>query len=373
MVKKVLFCNNLLSGLLDFRGNVIRHFLDKGLEVVVVYIAANDTEALKKLPEGVKHYAVQVSRTSRNPLNDLRFMRELMKIMRRERPDYVFNYTIKPNIYGALAAWLNRIPCTDMMAGLGYAFTNNSLSSKIARALYRFALRHCRHLLLLNEANVETVKRMRICKAEKIILLRGGEGVDLAHYAFSDNTSDDTVFLFIARLIEEKGYGDFVKAAEKVKQSFPQARFQVIGSYDLGYPKAIGKAQVERDVAAGTIEYLGVTSDMRAYYSRPGYVICIPSYYSEGLNRSLMEGCATGNPIITTDHPGCRETVEDGLNGYLVPVRQPDQLALAMRKYLLCSADEKAEMSRNSRRLAEKRFGVAEVIRVYDEIIAALR
>ena len=370
-MSKILFCNNLLSGMLLFRSNIIDYFKDTGKEVVIVVIKSDPDEQYLKELIGIKVYTIDVSRTSTNPFNDLRFFSIFWKILRAEKPDYVFNYTIKPNIYGAIACRLRGIPCTDMMAGLGYTFTNNNLSSKIARTLYRIGLACAQHLFLLNEENVHAVKRLRLCNDKKIVWLKGGEGVDLNHYQYFNNEAPQVTFLFVARLIEEKGYREFVGAAKIIHQQYPEVKFQVVGEYDLTYPKAISKEEIAKDVAEGIIEYMGVTTNMLEFYSRPGYVICIPSYYSEGLNRSLMEGCAVGKPIITTQHPGCKEMVIDGKNGYLVPKQDIVVLADAMEKYILLPAAEKNAMSLNSRQWAEEYFDVKKVIAEYEQILVS--
>ena len=370
-MSKILFCNNLLSGMLLFRSNIIDYFKDTGKEVVIVVIKSDPDEQYLKELIGIKVYTIDVSRTSTNPFNDLRFFSIFWKILRAEKPDYVFNYTIKPNIYGAIACRLRGIPCTDMMAGLGYTFTNNNLSSKIARILYRIGLACAQHLFLLNEENVHAVKRLRLCNDKKIVWLKGGEGVDLNHYQYFNNEAPQVTFLFVARLIEEKGYREFVGAAKIIHQQYPEVKFQVVGEYDLTYPKAISKEEIAKDVAEGIIEYMGVTTNMLEFYSRPGYVICIPSYYSEGLNRSLMEGCAVGKPIITTQHPGCKEMVIDGKNGYLIPKQDIVVLADAMEKYILLPAAEKNAMSLNSRQWAEEHFDVKKVIAEYEQILVS--
>ena len=357
--------------MLLFRSNIIDYFKDTGKEVVIVVIKSDPDEQYLKELIGIKVYTIDVSRTSTNPFNDLRFFSIFWKILRAEKPDYVFNYTIKPNIYGAIACRLRGIPCTDMMAGLGYTFTNNNLSSKIARTLYRIGLACAQHLFLLNEENVHAVKRLRLCNDKKIVWLKGGEGVDLNHYQYFNNEAPQVTFLFVARLIEEKGYREFVGAAKIIHQQYPEVKFQVVGEYDLTYPKAISKEEIAKDVAEGIIEYMGVTTNMLEFYSRPGYVICIPSYYSEGLNRSLMEGCAVGKPIITTQHPGCKEMVIDGKNGYLVPKQDIVVLADAMEKYILLPAAEKNAMSLNSRQWAEEYFDVKKVIAEYEQILVS--
>jgi glycosyltransferase involved in cell wall biosynthesis len=366
---KILFCNNNLAGMMLFRKEVMAHFVEVGCEVTVVTPDKTTDLWAEKLPDGIKLRRVTMNRTSRNPLLDVVYAVRLARVFRRERPDYIFNYTIKPNIYGAIAARMLGIPCSCMMAGLGYAFTINSLTARMARVMYRIGVKNCQHLLLLNEESVRTVRALGLCDDDKIEFLEGGEGVDLNYYTFTNNQSEGTTFLFIARLIEEKGYRDFVDAARMVKKTGMEARFQVIGEYDPGYPRAVTEEEVERDVTEGVIEYLGTTNDMRHYYRQAGYVICIPSYYSEGLNRSLMEGCATGKPIITTDHPGCRETVVEGKNGFLVPPKDPKALAETMIRYLKLTPEARQSMSIESRKLAERRFDVNHVIEVYDRIV----
>lgn len=371
-MKKILFCNNLLGGLLLFRKNVIDHFIGKGYEVVLVAIKGDAASPnVETLGNGVRVYSIDVSRTSTNPFNDLQFFFQLFKILRSEKPSYVFNYTIKPNIYGAMACKLLGIPCTDMMAGLGYTFTNNSLSSRIARMLYKIGLYCSQHLFLLNEENVKEVSRLRLCNEKKIIWLKGGEGVDVNHYRYFDNSSEEICFLFIGRLIEEKGYREFVKAAKMVLQKYPNVQFHIVGEYDLSYPKAVSKEEVTVDTKEANIDYLGVYKDMMELYKQPGYVVCIPSYYSEGLNRSLMEGCAVGKPIITTNHPGCREMVVDGENGFVVETRNVEALVRAMEKYILLSEEDKRKMSQRSRSLAEQNFDVRDVIAQYEKLVRA--
>ncbi len=372
-MSKILFCNNLLSGMLLFRRDIIQHFKEQGKAIVLVVIKSEADEKYLEELIGIKVYTIDVSRTSTNPLNDLRFFSSFWKILGKEKPDYVFNYTIKPNIYGAIACHLRGIPCTDMMAGLGYTFTNNNLSSKIARTLYRIGLACAQHLFLLNEENVQAVKKLKLCNDKKIIWLKGGEGVNLNHYQYFNNETQSITFLFIARLIEEKGYRQFVRAAKIIREKYPDVQFHVVGEYDFTYPKAISKEEVEKDVEDGYIKYMGVTTNMLDFYSRPGYIICIPSYYSEGLNRSLMEGCAVGKPIITTEHWGCKEMVIDGKNGYIVPKQDVAALANAMEKYILQPTAEKNAMSLNSRKWAEKQFDVKIVIAEYEKILLSAK
>ncbi len=369
---KILFNNNNTFGLTVFRIDIIRHFLECGHEVILV-CPVRMVDDLKKMPPGAKMIPIYANRASTGIIDNLSYLKQLYKIFKKERPDYVFNYTIKPNIYGAFAAKLLGIPNSCMMAGLGYAFSHNDMSSRIARALYRLSMKCTQHIMVLNESNYNTLQEKRLCKKEKILWLKGGEGVNISNYPFYDNDAQEITFVFIARMIAEKGYRIFVEAAKEVKKQYSQVKFQAIGTFADGSPDAssnITKEEVENDVKQGYIEYLGTFSNMLEVYSRPGSVITIPSYYSEGLNRSLMEACSCGKPIITTSIYGCKETVVDGVNGYLIEPKSVPALVDAIKRYIELSREQRRQMSIESRKLAESRFDIKKVIAVYDDIIA---
>lgn len=366
----IVFFNNNLSGMIYFRLEVMRHFLEKGEMVSVIAPDGENESLVKRLPHGVEYIPVKMNRTSTNPLKDFVLLVRVLNVLRKKKPCYLFNYTIKPNVYGALAAKQLGIRCTDMIAGLGYTFTNNSPSSLIARSLYKIAGRCAEKIVVLNQSNYDAVLTKGICKKTKLHLLKGGEGVGLNRYPFCPNAGDVSKFVFIGRLIEEKGYCEFVRAAEKILKQCENVEFHVVGGFDLGYPRCVTKEQVENDVANAGIVYHGNVDDMSAIYCQTGIVVVIPSYYSEGLNRSLMEGCASGKPIITTDWPGCRETVMDGENGYLVEPGNVDSLVKAIKRYLALSSADKERFSRASRQLAERNFNVEDVVNYYENIVS---
>ena len=366
---KILFNNNNLSGLVVFRIDIINYFLSQGHEVILVSPKGNDDD-MKKIPQQAKFIPVNVNRTSTGIAENINYLKQLNKVLKAEKPDYMFNYTIKPNVYGSIAAKLQGVPNSCMIAGLGYAFSHNDFKSKVARTLYRISMKFTQHIMVLNENNYKTIVEKKISPEKKIIWLRGGDGVNLDNYPFYDNTADDMRFVFIARLIPEKGYREFTQAAKAIKEKYTNAHFHVIGGFDEGYPNAITKAEVEQDVKNGYIEYLGTFSNMLEVYSKPGSVITIPSYYSEGLNRSLMEACSCGKPIITTNIYGCKETVVDGVNGYLVEPKNVQALVDAIKRYIELTPEQRRQMSIESRKLAESRFDIQKVIAVYDDIIA---
>lgn len=366
---KILFNNNVLGGLITFRGDVIEHFLAQGHKVILVAPLPDDTSLLDRIPKQAKYIQIKMERNSVSPFKDINYLCRFIKILRREKPDYVFNYTIKPNIYGSIACRMLGIPSTAMLAGLGYSFNHDGLVAKLGRSLYKFALRFPQYVLFLNKDNVETAKNINLCESDKIIWLEGGEGVNLMKYDYHDNSSGIPIFLFVARLLKEKGYNEFIQAARELKKMNPDVRFLVAGGLSLTSPGHITEEEFEINKKEGIAEHLGNVSDMPKLYSEPGIVVVIPSYYSEGLNRSLMEACSAGKPIITTDMPGCRETVIDGINGFLVNPKDVNSLISAINKYLNLSQKERNEMSLASRKLAEEKFDIKKVIAVYDGIL----
>lgn len=366
---KILFSDNTLWGLLNFRGHVIRHFIQCGHEVVIVAPQDKTSDMKTSVPDDIRFIPVKMERSKTSPAADLHYFFDILKIYRKEKPDYICHYTIKPNIYGSMAAKILGIRSTLMMAGLGYTFSNDKFISRIARGLYKIGVSCSERVLLLNKDNYNEVVRRNFCSSNKITLLEGGEGVDTEAFTYQDNASDETTFLYIGRILYDKGYREFVNCAKEIHRDFPQVRFEVLGTFDKSYPKCVDEKEFKDDCKSGAIEYLGFTSDVRKILARKGIVVVIPSFYGEGLNRSLMEACASGKPIITTNIGGCRETVIDQENGFLIAPKSTNELVNAVRRYLSLSAEEKHRMSLQSRQLAEQRFDVRKVINVYEQII----
>ena len=364
---KILFADNSLWAQLNFRGSIITHLRDVGHEVVMVSpIDAQSQEIV--IPDRIRHIAIEMRRTSTNPLHDILYFFRLMSIYWKERPDYIFHCTIKPNIYGTLAAHLLSIHCTAMVAGLGFTFSHTGLASKMAHRLFRLGLSFSDKIMVLNEENRRILMEQGMARKKQLVLLEGGEGVDLDKYSFSDNRADKTIFLMVARVLYDKGSEEVVEAAKIVKRTHPEVEVQLLGPVDEAYPNAVSREQIRKDEESGAITYLGYTTEPAKLMGRPGISLLLSSYH-EGLNRSLMEGCALGKPIIASDIPGCRETVREGENGYLVPPKDVNALADAMLRYLSLSDEEKESMSINSRRLAEERFDIKYVKSCYERIL----
>lgn len=370
---KVILCDNRLGGLLGFRRDIILHFADLGYEVVLVSPrATTNWDKVGKAVPCVRIIHVPMNPTGINPLTDLRTYWAYRRIFKQERPDIVFTYTIKPNIYGCLAASSLGIPVVSMLAGLGYTFTTDNLINRMALRFYRHGIRTASRVMVLNQMNYDTLLDMKMVEKDKLVLLSGGEGVSMQQYVASPaDYSKSVTFLMVSRVLYDKGYTEFVQAAKVIRSHFQHVHFEILGPLAYDSPMGVPDSVLEADRTAGHFRYLGVTNDVSEYVRRQNVVVVIPSKYGEGLNRSLMEACALGRPVITTDIPGCRETV-DGTNGYLVPKGDTAKLIAAMRDFLNKSNEEKVAMAAASRTLAEKRFDVQYAIQEYDRIVAQL-
>lgn len=368
MAKKILFSDNTLWGLVNFRGAVIRYLLDSGYEVVLVAPQDKDSFMKTEIPDGVRYVPVHMNRCSQNIFQDFSYIKSLYQIYKKEHPNFIFHYTIKPNIYGSWAASFLNIPSVCTITGLGHALVGHTLKNRIASWFYSLGMRRANHVFVLNQFISDYIRERRLCNPRKIILFQGGEGVCLDKFPYKWSVAEKTTFLLIGRLLQDKGYREFVHAAREALSERKNVSFQVLGPLDYSYPLHILKEEVEQDVKSETIEYLGVTDDVLPYLHQPGVVVVLPSYH-EGLSRSLMEACSCGCPIIASDIPGCREMVIPGKNGFLVPVRNANLLKEAMLKYCQLSDAEKLSFSKVSRMIAETKLDMHFVIEKYVEVL----
>ena len=369
---RIFFCDNRLGGLLGFRIDVIKHFVEAGHEVcVIVPPARNSWDRVgEQIPGGVHIIEVNMQPSGMNPLRDLRLFLDYLRIYRRERPDIVFNYTIKPNIYSSIAAKMcgSRIFC--MLAGLGYMFDGSGFRKRVGLKLYKYGLSKAEKIMVLNQMNYDKMLEYKMTDADKLLLLKGGEGVNLQKYAYKPaDYSKGTTFLMVSRILYDKGYSEYLDAARIIKRKYPDVHFELLGPLDYDSPMGVPKDVFERDQKEGIVKYLGVVPAVNDIVSKENVVMVVPSKYGEGLNRSLMEACAIGRPIITTDIHGCRETVEDGVNGYLVTKGDVQSLVSAMEHFIELSEQEKRTMARRSHEIAVDRFDIKKVIKIYDELL----
>lgn len=359
---KICVLAGYAPSLINFRGPLLAAMGHSGHDVCAS-APEEDHQVVDALATlGVDYFQVPMSRAGIDPGGDLLYFFRLWKAFRRRRPDMVLAYTIKPVTFGLLAARFAGVKRrVALVTGLGYVFMDGALLRKrvirwIACHLYRWALQGSEQIFFQNPDDQEEFARLGILAPDARVCLVNGSGVDLARYREAP-VADGPTFLMIARLLRDKGVVEYVQAAILVKARYPEARFILVGGLDPN-PAAISNEEIEAWVAAGAIEYWGELSDVRpALASCSVYVL--PSY-REGTPRTVLEAMAVGRAIITTDAPGCRETVEQGGNGFLVPVRNADSLAEAMFR-LIETPELVCAMARRSREIAKEKYDVKKV------------
>lgn len=360
----VLIVAGNARSLIANRGNLIRAMHSKGLKVAAAVPTADYLPEVEEL--GITIYPVKMGRTGINPFHDLKFLVTLFKLLRQVRPQAVFCYTIKPVIYGSLAARLSGVPrIYSMITGLGHVFTTentrNRRLQKVIGLLYRLGLSSNNKVFFQNPDDLQEFLNRGILKEHSKAVRTFGSGVDMQRFACEPLPEGPITFLFIGRLLTEKGIAEFCKAANQVHAVYPTARFIVVGPHDPNLPHSCSLQDLERWKAEGLVEFAGGTKDVRPWIAKCS-VFVLPSY-REGTPRSVLEAMSMGRPIITSDAPGCRETVEDGINGFLVPPRTIEPLADAMQ-FFLKQPEKIAEMGEASWQRVVRDYDVHKVNRV---------
>ena len=367
---KIAIVANSTWNIYNFRLSLIKTLKSAGFRVIVI---APVDEYIHYLSDSyfTKHVPLRrMNPQGRNPVKDLLLFWELYRIYKREKPDLVLHFTVKPNIYGSLAATVAGIKSVSTVTGLGYAFLNSNFKNKLVRPLYRFAMRKLPKVLFHNQDDIEQFIKERLVRREQTMLI-GGSGVDMGYYKQGPRQgSERFIFLFAGRLLRDKGIIEFVSAARQLLRLAKRAECWVVGELKSANPSAVSKYEVLGWVSEKAIRYYGHAKDIRKYMSQAD-VFVLPSY-REGLPRAVLEAMSMGKPIITTDVPGCRETVEEGKNGYLVTVKDSDSLAEAMMRMYKLSDPELEEMGANSVRLCQERFDVRIINLRYLELIRSL-
>jgi glycosyltransferase involved in cell wall biosynthesis len=352
----------------NFRTGLIQSFIKSNHEVVAIAPADGYSERLKDL--GCKFVAVDVDSKGSNPFNDLALVWKLYTIYQREELDVVLHYTIKPNIYGSLAAKLAGIPCINNVTGLGTVFIRHNLTAKIAHHLYRWAFNFPETVFFQNEDDRRLFVEKKLVRPEITDVLPGS-GVDLTRFAPSEFKKNDVfTFLVISRVLYDKGILEYIEAIRRLRAQGVRAKFQLLGKIETERGLGVPREQISEWVREGLIEYLGTVSDVIPVIERADCVI-LPSY-REGTPRTLLEAASLGKPIIATDVPGCRDTVEHGFNGFLCKVKDPQDLADKMRQIMHLSDHKLRQMGSNSRQLAVERFDQNIVIGKYERALYSL-
>ncbi|MCL2695807.1 MAG: glycosyltransferase family 4 protein [Clostridiales bacterium] len=344
---KVLILTNIDVGLYNFRKEMIETLLSAGHEV---WICLPDGERVPQLVEmGCRFAPAAVDRRGKNPLKDLSLFFRYLRLLKEIRPDIVLTFTAKPNIYGGLACRLRRVPSIANITGLGSAIENGGLLSKFTLFLYRLALKKSKRVFFQNVENAQLFSEKKIALGRHKLL--PGSGVNLAHFTPLPYPPEYRInFVCIGRVMREKGIEEYLAAARYFREKYPQTRFHICGFCEEAYEDVLAALQSE-----GIIKYHGEVDDMRDVL-RDIHCTVHPSYYPEGMSNALLESAACARPLITTDRSGCREVVDDGVNGYLVRQKDTEDLIEKIERFLALSHTQKKAMGRAGREKVARAF-----------------
>lgn len=358
---RVAIIINTSWNIFNFRKGIVSALINRGDEVIA--IAPQDDYSEIITGWGCKFVPIEISGTGMNPIKDGKLYFALKKILRRESPDVIVSYTIKPNIYASIASAQLKIPCICNVSGLGTVFLRKGMLRTVAITLYNFAFRYNKWIFFQNpDDQDEFLSNVKIAR-EKTSLLPGS-GVDIDTFEYSPfSKGEDTVVLMIARLIIEKGIRDYIEAIKIIKVKYPKVRFRLLGSLDEGHVRSITKDELNEWIEAGLIDYKDHQEDVRSEIALAELVV-LPSY-REGTPRTLLEAGAMGKALLATDVPGCRHVVQDGENGFLFCVQNPADFAEKIQLYLSLSHDDRKKMSVKSREVVASRFDEKIVVRKY--------
>lgn len=365
----VAISSNTSWYLFNFRSNLIKALSEKGLRVWCLAPRDDYSDRLRSL--GCEFTHIPIDGSGKNPVTDLRTCLAYWLAYRRIRPRVALHYTPKPNIYGGLAARATGTAFINNIAGLGEAFSDRGLTNRIVRMLYRLSQRHAARLFFQNSQDHAQLQAMDATVTARAAILPGS-GVDTERFAPAPFPQEGSIrFVLIARLLWEKGVREYVEAARLLKQRHANVDCVVVGFSEPDNPRFVPAETMQAWNAEGLIHWVGRIDDVRPIIAN-AHCVVLPSYYGEGVPRSLLEGASMGRPIITTDSVGCREVVEDGKNGYKVPPRDVTALSQAMERIVAASAEEREQMGKRSRAKVIESFNEQIVIDKYLNAIDAV-
>jgi glycosyltransferase involved in cell wall biosynthesis len=358
----ILMSANSFWNIRNFRAGLIDALVEQGWRVVIAAPGVDQQWSNVRRADSVE---IRIDRSGTNPVRDLSLIANYHRLILRHQPKFFLGFTAKPNIYGSIAARFSGVACLPNVSGLGTAFINRGPLSALVGALYRIAFSKCPVVFFQNSDDSEMFVRRRIVRPDQVWLLPGS-GVDLDRFVPPPPAhSGEPRFLFIGRLLGDKGVREFVEAARILRRSHQDWKFQLLGPIDEGNRSGVAQPELDRWLHEGVVEYLGRTEDVRPYIAESTAVV-LPSY-REGLPRSLLEAAAMARPLIATDVPGNRRIVEQGINGLLCKPRDHASLAQAMESVGLMDAGRREAMGRAGRIIVERAFGEKQVIRAYQD------
>lgn len=353
--KRIVLVANTTWNIFNFRLNVIQKLVEEGHEVYVL-APVDEYIAYKENFPGVVHIGLShLDRDSTNPLKDLLLVGELYRKYKKIKPSLIIHYTHKPNIFGSIAAMFAKIKSINVITGLGYSFIHKGWINTAMKALYRMVSSKAVLTVFENQDDLKLFIEEGLVDEDRAVSIKGC-GVDASYYLPQPNgiLHETTTFTFIGRLLKDKGVREFAEAAKVIKARYPKTHFVMLGDFDQENPSTIERDQLLDWLNNDVVEYRGFVRDVRPYVSKSDCII-LPSY-REGLPRIILEGMAMAKPIITCDTAGCRETVDSGINGFLVQPRNVAALVSGIEQFMDLSAEEQKEMGRKGRAMVEELF-----------------
>ena len=359
MSKRILILANSASGLYDFRNELLLRLLKE----YEVHISLPDAEKVPVLAEeGCVIHSISLERRGMNPLKDSKLMLAYWRLIKEVSPDVVLTYTIKPNIYGSLCCRFRRVPYLVNITGLGSVFEDGGPIQKLVVFLYRIALKGASCVFFQNETNREIFRSFKIKgKADRLV---PGSGVNLDRHRFEEYPSKEEpiTFLYVGRIMKEKGTDELLYAAEEIRKEYPDVRFELVGYYEDDY-----KERIEEMQNAGIVHLTGYQKEIHPYYAKASAAV-MPSYH-EGMSNVVLETAATGRPVLASDIPGCREGFDEGITGIGFAPRDKEAFLAAVRKFMKLSYEERRKMGINARKKVEREFDRNIVVNAYMEEI----
>ena len=355
---KILILGTVPNDLLNFRSELIKDILKKGNEVIASSSELDPDSASHMKELGITYESIYLNRHSLSLRGDIKTLADLLKLFKKQNPKLVLAHGIKLVIWGGISARIRKIPFFALITGLGFAFQGTTfrrkLLTRLVSFLYRIALKNSEAVIFQNEDNRKIFIDNSIVSPSKTHIVNGS-GVDINKYYFTHIPESNLSFLLVSRLLGEKGLREYAEAAKIVKEKFPEVEFKIVGTQD----KSLDAISIEEvNSWSEYVDYEGPTNDVRPYIKKC-HVYVLPSYH-EGLPRSSLEAMSMGRPILTTNAPGCKETVDENINGFLVPIGSSKELANKMI-WFVKNRDEIRSMGEQSRKIVEKRFDVRKV------------
>ncbi|WP_194206464.1 glycosyltransferase family 4 protein [Superficieibacter sp. 1612_C1] len=361
-MEKIIITANTGWYLYNFRRNTILSLVEKGFEVYAV--APNDdyTDRLQSL--GCKFVNINMHRFSKNPIIELSVIFQYLRLYNRLKPTVILNFTPKSNIYSSISGGMLKIGIINNISGLGRMFINNNLAAKLVRMMYKFSQHHASTVFFQNKDDMNLFLEHNIVDNSQIDLVPGS-GVDLDRFEHAPAPDDGIVrFILVARLLKEKGILDYILAASMIKDEYENVEFLLLGPVEKENIHSVSIDEIKKWENKGTIKYLGTTDDVPGKLRNVDCVV-LPSYYREGVPKSLIEAAAMGKPIITTTNIGCRDTIENGITGYYCEMQNPKSVYEMMKEVIQCGHKKRVEMGLAGRDRAEKIFSEKIVINKY--------